>query len=136
MIGGNTIAEIQLKTSTAKNEIGEAVPGWEAVAKIKGFLDLSGGNSNYVTYNTKVQESTHIFLCDFVNLVVLGTEWEWDTLDFKYSFINKNSSENIQLISENARIVIDGKRYDVMVIDDPMGLHKHLELYLKYTGGQ
>ena len=38
--------------------------------------------------------------------------------------------------AENSRMVINGKVYDIMVIDDPMELHEQLEIYLKYTGGQ
>ena len=32
-------------------------------------------------------------------------------------------------------MVIGGKVYEVMLIDDPMELHEQLEIYLKYTGG-
>lgn len=136
MIGGNIEAVIQLKTSTTKNQIGERIPQWEDVVKLKGFLDLSAGDSKYTTYNAKIQESTHIFICDYANIVALGTEWQWDEIDFLNSFINTKSEETIQIISENSRLIINGKTYDVMLIDDPMGLHKHLEIYLKYTGGQ
>ena len=108
MIGGNTTAEIQIKTTT-KNEIGEAVPAWETVQSITGWLDLQGGDSKHTSFNAKVQESTHIFLADYV------------ALDVK---------------AENSRVLVNGERYDVMLIDDPMGLHKHLEIFLKYTGGQ
>lgn len=136
MIGGNIEAVIQLKTSTTKNKIGERIPQWEDVVKLKGFLDLSAGDSKYTTYNAKIQESTHIFICDYANIVALGTEWLWDEMDFLNSFINTKSEETIQIISENSRLIVNGKTYDVMLIDDPMGLHKHLEIYLKYTGGQ
>lgn len=136
MIGGNITATIQLLTSSTENAIGESIPTWENVVELKGFLDLSSGDSKYTTYNAKIQESTHIFMCDYANIVALGTEWLWDEMDFLNSFINEQSAETIQLISENSRVVINGKTYDVMLIDDPMGLHKHLEIYLKYTGGQ
>lgn len=32
-------------------------------------------------------------------------------------------------------MLIDGKIYDVQWIDDPMGMHEHLEIYLKAVGG-
>jgi len=38
--------------------------------------------------------------------------------------------------AENSRMIVNGGVYDVKLIDDPMGLHKQLEIYLKYTGGQ
>lgn len=36
---------------------------------------------------------------------------------------------------EVCRMLIDGKIYDVQWIDDPMGMHEHLEIYLKAVGG-
>jgi len=110
MIGGNIKAEIQTSTTT-KNAIGEAVQEWKTVQSILGFLDLQAGDSKYTTFNAKMQESTHIFIADYVPL-------------------------DASIKAENSRMVIDGNRYDVMLIDDPMGLHKHLEIYLKFTGGQ
>ena len=110
MIGGNTTAEIQTST-TEKNEIGESARAWQTVDTIKGFLDLSSGDSKYTTYDAKIRESTHVFLAD------------WKALPASVG-------------AENSRLVINGAAYDVMLIDDPMGLHKHLEIYLKYTGGQ
>lgn len=109
MIGGNVTGTIQTPTVT-KNQIGEAVPVWTDAQTLFGWLDLSGGSSNYTSYSAKVQESTHVFLADYVPL-----------------------AEGIQ--AENSRMTIGGKAYDVMLIDDPMGLHRQLEIYLKYTGG-
>ena len=42
----------------------------------------------------------------------------------------------VSLPSEQVRILIDDRIYDVMLIDDPMNLHRHIEIYLKYIGGQ
>ncbi len=110
MIGGNIAGQIQLyKTET--NIIGEREKIWETVDDITGFLDLSTGDSKYTTYNAKIQESTHIFLADYKEL-------------------------DSRIKAENSRMIINGKVYDIMVIDDPMELHKQLEIYLKYTGGQ
>lgn len=110
MIGGNIQGLIQIST-TEKNEIGEAVKSWADVQTITGWLDLSSGDSKYTTYNAKIQESTHVFVADYVQL-------------------------DSRITAENSRMVIGGKRYDVMLIDDPMEMHKQLEIYLKYTGGQ
>ena len=110
MIGGNTMGVIQVNTTT-KNEIGESVKAWADVQSIFGWLDIQAGDSKYTTYNAKMQESSHIFVADYVKL---------------------DSSIN----AENSRMIVDGCRYDVMLIDDPMGLHKQIEIYLKFTGGQ
>ena len=111
-IGGNSEAVIQTRTMTV-NAIGEDVETWADVQRLRGWLDLSGGDSKYTVYAAKVQESTHVFIADFVPL-------------------------DASINAENARMVINGGLYDVMLIDNPMGMGSgsQLEIYLKYTGGQ
>ena len=110
MIGGNTTAEIQVQ-DVAISKTGSAVSVWTTVQSITGWLDLQAGDSKYITYNAKVQESTHVFISDYVAL-------------------------DASITAESSRVIVNGGRYDVMLIDDPMGMHKQLEIYLKYTGGQ
>jgi hypothetical protein len=112
-IGGNTTAIIQVNTGTSKNEIGEQVKAWEDVQTVKGWLDLQSGDSRYTNFSAKIQESTHLFVADFA------------TLD-----------ENIT--AENSRMIINGGRYDILLIDNPMGMGSgsQLEFYLRFTGGQ
>lgn len=111
MIGGNTTIQFQIST-TKKNAIGEGVKSWETVQEIRGWLDLQSGDSGYQNFNAKIQESTHVFVSDYMTL-------------------------DASIKAENSRVVDeDGLVYDVMLIDDPMKLHKQLEIYLKYTGGQ
>jgi hypothetical protein len=111
-IGGNIKAVIQVYTS-AKNAIGENVQTWADAQTIKGWLDLSSGEARFTTYNAKIQESTHVFICDYVPL-------------------------DSRITAESSRMVINGKRYDILLIDNPMelGTGSHLEFYLKFTGGQ
>ena len=111
MIGGNITATIQVNTGTTKNAIGSKVKTWENVQSIYGYLDLQAGDSRYNTYNAKMQESTHIFVSDYFKL-------------------------DARIKAENSRLLIDGSVYDIKLIDDPMGLHKQLEIYLAYVGGQ
>lgn len=108
-IGGNITAALQVYMTTT-NAIGEQVKAWQTVQTIPGWLDLSAGDSKY-TYSAKMQESTHVFVADYVPL---------DT----------------RIKPETARAVIGGKVYDLLLSDDPMEMHEQLELYLKYTGGQ
>lgn len=110
MIGGNKQAEIQISTIT-ENAIAEPVKAWETVQTMKGWLDQQSGDSKYTTYNAKIQESTHIFLADYVPL-------------------------DKRIKAENSRAVIDGHVYDIMLLDNPMELNLQWEIYLKYTGGQ
>lgn len=118
-IGGNSSAIIQVQ-STTQNDIGEDVLGWKNVYSFKGWLDLSTGDSNSVNFNAKIQESTHIFLCDCFPL--------------QYSEEDKPDEVN-KITAENSRMVVDGNIYEVMLYDDPMGMHEHLEIYLRYVGG-
>lgn len=118
-IGGNTTAILQIST-TSKNKIGEKVKAWHTVWEHKGFLDLQAGDSKYTTANAKMQESTHIFLCDYKPIP--------DTFEV--------DGTNYKVNAESTRMVVNSQEYDVMLIDDPMGLHKQIEIYLKYTGGQ
>ena len=108
-IGGNGLLQLQ-KRAAVENDIGEHIEIWETAQTFTGWLDLSGGDSKYQTYNAKIQESTHIFVCDYQELTAVT--------------------------AENSRLIINGKVYDVMLIDDPMELHYQLEFYLKFTGGQ
>ena len=65
-IRGNLTAQLQIKTASAKNDIGEAIQTWTTVNQIFGWLDLAGdssGHSKYTSYDTKIQESTHVFIC-------------------------------------------------------------------------
>lgn len=112
-IGGNTTATIQINTGTSKNAIGELVKNWTDVQTIKGWLDLQGGDSRYSNFHAKIQESTHVFVADYVPL-------------------------NASITAENSRMVINGNRYDVLLIDNPMGMGSgsQLEFYLRFTGGQ
>lgn len=110
MIGGNITADIQV-AEAQKNRIGEQIQLWKTVQSIRGWLDLSGGESGYQSFNAKVQESTHIFISDFIVL-------------------------DDRINAENSRMDINGRIYDIMLIDNPMELNKQLEIYLKFTGGR
>lgn len=111
-IGGNTDAIIQISTTT-RNAIGEQVKTWQDVQTLHGWLDLMSGDSRYRTYNAKIQESSHVFVCDYVPL-------------------------DSRIKAETARLVNDGEVYDIMLIDNPMKMKagSQWEIYLKYTGGQ
>lgn len=111
MINGNINAVLQLK-QCEKNEIGETVAIWDDVVTLLGWLDLSGGDSKHTTFNAKVQESTHVFICDYTDLLYYG------------------------ITAENSRMVVNGLVYEVLLIDNPMELNQQLEIYLKFVGGQ
>ena len=109
-IGGNIKALIQVSTST-KNDIGEHVQTWTDAQTVKGWLDLSSGESRYTTYHAKIQESTHIFIADYVDL-------------------------DPKITAEQSRMSINGFVYDILLIDNPMEMDEQLEIYLRKIGGQ
>lgn len=106
MIGGNIEAVLQQMTGSETNHIGEKVRSWTDTHTLRGWLDLSSGDSKY-TYDAKLQESTHIFITD-------------------YSPIDRSA--------DNKRLVVNGVIYEILLIDDPMELHQQLEIYLKFVG--
>ncbi len=110
MIGGNVDGVIQVRT-TSKNSIGEGIKAWEDVQTLHGWLDYLSGDSKYTNFNAKIQESSHIFICDYVAL-------------------------DSRIKSENSRMIVNNETCDVKLIDNPMGLNQHYEIYLNYTGGQ
>lgn len=109
MIGGNKKALLQQKTSASFNEIGERINTWETIEELIGFLDMQGQSTNSSNYRTVLEQSTHIFICDYYPI-----------------------SREV----EDKRLMIDNKVYELVYIDNPMELNQHLELYLKYVGGQ
>lgn len=115
MIDGNITATIQVKTAGKKNAIGEAENTWSDVGSVLGWLDYASGQNELATYNAKIQNTTHYFFCDF-------TRW-------------KSATQDAEVTSENAKMVIDGEVYQILLIDDPMNMHQHLEIYLQYVGG-
>ena len=119
-IDGNIKAQLQVKVGNTENAIGEKILAWQTVAELFGWLDMSSGDSKYTTYDAKIQESTHVFVCDYKPIP--------DTLEVE--------GKTVHVDAENSRLVANSKLYDVMLIDNPMGMNKHLEIYLKYTGGQ
>lgn len=112
-IGGNTLVEIQIVSQSTVNEIGERVKTWETVQRIYGWLDFLSGEAKRTNFNSKIEESSHVFICDFVPL-------------------------QIGVKADTARLICDGQIYDITLIDNPMGLKSgsQWEIYLKYTGKQ
>lgn len=115
MIGGNITATIQVKSSNGKNVIGEHTESWNTVGTVLGWLDYQSGQNSVQQYNAKIQDTTHYFICDY---------FRW-----------KNATQDAEVTSENSRLILNGEIYNVLLIDDPMNLHQHLEVYLQYVGG-
>lgn len=109
-IGGNITAVLQIQSENGVDAIGNPIIEWKDVGSYPGWLDLVSGNSPVQNYNAKISESSHYYITDYYRALA-----------------NQDP--------EVCRMLIDGKIYDVQWIDDPMGMHEHLEIYLKAVGG-
>lgn len=107
-IGGNTTAKIQTCTPS-KNAIGEAVKTWDDAFSQDGWLGMQSGDSKYTTFNAKLEESTHVFTCDYHPGIYA-------------------------LADQDVRAVIKGFIYDVLLIDNPDEMNEQLEIYLRKVG--
>ncbi|HAT4203364.1 head-tail adaptor protein [Clostridium perfringens] len=98
-----------MRITKKDNGIGGKVEKEDEVFKIQGFLDLAqgfGANGENSNLNSFLQESTHILITDY-----------------REDISNKNW-------------IIDskGNRYNIVLVDDPVSMHNHLEIYLKFVG--
>lgn len=107
-IGGNITGIFQTNT-TVKNEIGEAEKTWSDAASKVGWLGLQSGDSNYSNHKTKMEESSHVFMCDF-------------------------DPDIYALADCDTRMIIKGVVYDVLLIDNPDEMDEQLEIYLRRVG--
>ena len=110
-IGGNTTGIIQIKTSGGKNQIGEAEITWSDAFSTVGWLGMRAGDSKRANFNAKIEESTHVFLCDF-------------------------DAGIYALADQDTRMILKGCMYDVLMIDNPDEMDEQLEIYLRKIGGQ
>lgn len=116
-IGGSITGYILKKTSSGKNEIGENTEIWEEVFSPRGWLSLQSGDSKYSTHKTKLEESTHVFLCDYHSGI--------------YALSIPDSATNTV---PDCRMIVKGMAYDVLLIDNPDEMDEQLEIYLRKVG--
>lgn len=113
-ITGNTQARVQVRTVGPDEYLMDREAWRDAFPRpLCGVLDLTGADVSHMP-GKRVEDADYMFLCDYTDLVVDGQ----------------------RLDTENSRILIDGGIYEVLLYDDPMQMHEHLEIYLKYVGGQ
>ncbi len=105
MIGGNVTGVIQTLVNR-KDTIGQNKHTWTDAQSLKGWLDLMSESSRYIDFKAKVEDSDHIFICDYTAL-------------------------NAGITAGNARMVVGGNTYDIIYMDNPMGMNRQWEIYLK-----
>ncbi len=111
-INGNTKAVVQIR-EVETDEYKADRTRWKDAFSVKGTLDLLDGGVN-LKMMSRTEDADYIFICDY--------------------FLPAYNGE--KLTAENSRLLIEGEVYEVKLFDDPMRLHEHLEIYLKYLGGQ
>ena len=110
-IGGNITGVIQVKTSAGKNAIGEREIVWSDAFRQIGWLGLQNGENKRSSFNAKIEESSHVFLCDYHEGIYA-------------------------LADQDTRMIFKGIVYDVTLIDNPDEMDEQLEIYLRKIGGQ
>ncbi len=108
-IGGNITGIIQTQSSTGKNAIGESIVEWKDAFSQTGWLGLQNGESKRQNFNAKIEESTHVFLCDYHEGIYA-------------------------LADQDTRMILKGNMYDVLLIDNPDEMNEQLEIYLRKVG--
>ena len=116
-IGGTITGYILQKTSSGKNEIGESTVIWEEVFSPLGWLDLQSGEKKHGNFNAPVEESSHVFICDYHSGIYALT-------------IPDEKTKTVP----DCRMIIKGMVYDVLLIDNPMEMNEQLEIYLRKVG--
>lgn len=108
-VGGNAAVSV-VRAAKAKNEAGVAVPGEpKRIAEVRGWLDYQAGQPSHLAYQAKLADTTHVLMCDYDPALA-------------------------ELKTQGLSAVVGGEPYEVLLIDDPMGMHGHLEIYLRYVG--
>lgn len=108
-IGGNVTAQV---VRSVKGKNAQGIPlekGTDPIMEITGWLDYQDGKAAHQAYEAKLQDTTHVFLSDY---------------DEAFAKLSK----------AGLFLLVGGRRYEVLLIDDPMELHEHLETFLKHVG--
>lgn len=94
------------KFDSESDGIGGVVKTWKYFTIVKGYLDLVTGTNLNNTQNAITEDSTHLLIIP----------------DYTFE------------ITDKMRVVAENRIYDINYVDDPMGIHHHLEIYLTFGG--
>ena len=86
--------------------IGGYTESWENFKTVEGYLDLVNGTDLNNTQNAITEDSMHLLIIP----------------DYLYG------------ITDKMRVVAENRTYDINYVDDPVGIHHHIELYLTFGG--
>lgn len=97
---------VQLKMQL-EDGIGGVVETWVNFTTLFGYIDLVTGTNQNSAQNAILEQSTHL---------VIIPEYTDDPTD------------QMRIIDTS------GRWYAITYVDDPMGVHHHLEIYCRYGG--
>lgn len=91
--------------------IGGTITTWSDIGTLTGYIDMVNGSDlpTGAADNAFIENSTH------VAVIPDGKPGR---------------------VSDKDRITYQGRGYDVTFVDDPVGVGHHLEVYLRYAGGE
>lgn len=93
------------KTTKVPNGIGGFTETDVSIGSFNGWIDLLSGEGQQLTHNADIQDSTHVLITDYRTDIKKGMK------------------------------ISDGtNKYLVTLVDDPVSVHHHLEIYLRFEG--
>lgn len=95
------------KYEDVQQDLGDYEATWSDLGVVDGFLDMLTGTDVNDVQNAIIEQSTHV-------LIVMPIP------DF--------------VITDKMRVIFNGNYYSITYVDDPVGQHHHLEIYLTYGG--
>lgn len=87
--------------------IGGFTETWDDLRAVSGYLDLLQGTDENTIQQAFIEQSTHVAVLP------------------KYE---PGITDAMRIVDETGRF------YEITYVDDPVGVHHHTELYLKYGG--
>lgn len=119
--------EIHRVTKTSDG-MGSYSDEWIAIMTSSGRLDMMSGTERNIGLRVAT-EATHIWMCSPFTTLIDDAQ---ATMYFGTPFAPSPYGEAVPVdLTNKDRLVVNGKKYDILYIDDPMNLGKHLEIYLK-----
>lgn len=121
---------IQRKT-TVDDGGGYKVPKWVTILAAKGRLDALSGSEKYIA-DRKEFESSHVLYCLPFTLM-MNTEEQTYFFGSPFQPAQYGLAKFLPAdINEKDRLLCRGGIYNIRFIDNPMGLNRHLEIYVDY----
>ena len=93
--------------SQVDDNIGGFTESWDTLKDVYGYLDMLSGTDENTVQNAFTEQSTHVLI---IPQYTAG-------------------------INDGTRVVDDtGRWYAITFVDDPVGVHHHLEVYCTFGG--